>query len=247
MTEIAYMIREDWGQHGTAMVPNSVKIRDWLGAPPYEFAVASDRQGRAKPSEADEEMMRYLAPAPGEAGLTTFSALNRLQREGRQADRSVILLHPYKEHECDLLREIAASGAFQRIFVQIWAPSDQVRLVLDSLGAVNLHTGEPASPLDPVLVEAARMIESVAYNGLGSGRGKETAIQLLRALRDAGYPLEKETWLQAYFSVGGEARHAETLAKYITEMKQGVQHRVKQQSGSHLLELLRERATRSRS
>lgn len=247
MTEIAYMIREDWAQHGTAMVPNSARIRDWLGDPPYAFAVPSDRQGGPKPSEADEEMMRYLAPAPGEAVLTTFSALNRFQREGSQADQAAVLLHPYKEHECDLLREIAVSGGFRRIFVQVWAPSDQVRIVLDSLSAVNLHTGGPAPAPDPVLLEAARMIEGVSYNGLGTGRGKDTAIQLLRALRDAGYPLDKETWLQAYFSVGGEARHAETLAKYITEMDQGVQHRVKQQPGSHLLELLRERAAQPSS
>lgn len=247
MTEIAYMIREDWAQHGTAMVPNSARIRDWLGDPPYAFAVPSDRQGGAKPSEADEEMMSYLAPAPGEAVLTTFSALNRFQREGSQADQAVVLLHPYKEHECDLLREIAASGAFPRIYVQVWAPSDQIRIVLDSLSAVNLHTGEPAPAPDPVQVEAARMIESVSYNGLGTGQGKDTAIQLLRTLRDAGYPLDKEIWLQAYFSVGGEARHAETLAKYISEMKRGVRHRVKQQPGGRLLELLRERAARPSS
>src|SRR5699024_4767260 len=49
------------------------------------------------PSEADEEMMRYLAPAPGEAVLTTFSALNRFQREGSQADQADVLLHPYEE------------------------------------------------------------------------------------------------------------------------------------------------------
>jgi len=189
-------------------------------------------------------MIRSLAPSHGEAILTTFSALGRFQRAGSETDQAIVLLHPYKDHECDLLREISASGAFARIFVQVWAPSDRVHTVLDSLGAVNLHTGEPAPGPDPLLLEAAKMIESVSYNGLGSGRGKETAIRLLRALKDEGYPLEKEPWLQAYFAAGGEARHAETLAKYISEMQQGVRHRVKQQKHDQLLEVLRERAAR---
>jgi hypothetical protein len=37
MTELGYMVREDWAQHGTTMIPQSAVIRDWLGDPPYIF------------------------------------------------------------------------------------------------------------------------------------------------------------------------------------------------------------------
>lgn len=242
MTEIAYMVREDWGQHGTTIVPNSKRIRDWLGSPPYAFAVESDSKGKPKPREADTEMISYLAPAQAEAVLATFYELRRFQRDGHQMSQAAVLLHPYKEPECDLLREIAVSGAFDRIFVQIWAPSDRPRIVLDSLGALNLHTGEPAAAIDPVLVEAAKLMVQEEYNTLGTGRGKEITVQLLRLLSAEGYPLDKVVWQQAYFAAGGQARHAETLAKYVTEMNNGVRHRVKQQKGDYLLKLVRERA-----
>ena len=39
MTEIAYMVREDWAQRGTAMQQSSAIIRSWLNGDP-------DRMGR---------------------------------------------------------------------------------------------------------------------------------------------------------------------------------------------------------
>jgi hypothetical protein len=44
MTDLAYMVREDWAQQGTAMVSSSARIREWLGDGPMVFAVTDKRK-----------------------------------------------------------------------------------------------------------------------------------------------------------------------------------------------------------
>lgn len=80
------------------------------------------------------------------------------------------------------------------------------------------------------------------YNGLASGNGKAAVVQLLRAFTSAGYPLDADTWLRAYFAAGGTFRHATTVAKLITEMKAGTQHRIRPRYRTDILSVLRERA-----
>jgi hypothetical protein len=93
--------------------------------------------------------------------------------------------------------------------------------------------------------EAAKCMVAEQYNGLSTGSGKAAVVQLLRAFTEAGYPLEREPWLQAFFAAGGEFRHAETISKLISEMKNGTKHRVQQRYRPEILSILRERATTS--
>ena len=63
MTKLAYMVREDWGQHGTAMVPQSAGIREWIGETPYLFAVTDVKKFNHVDRGADVEAAEYIAPS----------------------------------------------------------------------------------------------------------------------------------------------------------------------------------------
>ncbi len=108
MTELAYMVREDWGQHGTAMKQQSAVIGDWLGSPPYVFATA-DRKTYKSDHSADREFMTYVAPDADAWHVIDLSDLNELRHADKKFTRPLVVLHPYKERDCDLLREVVAS------------------------------------------------------------------------------------------------------------------------------------------
>ena len=244
MTDFAYMVREDWAQRGTAMSRQSAVIREWLGDPPYVFATA-DRKKYEGNSSADREFVSYVAPTTTERRVIDLSALGELRRSGKTLTRSLVMLHPYREQDCDLLRQVVAAGSVARLFVIVWSPRDVVRAWLDGLGAVDLHTGAALEAPDAVQLEAARCWVDEQYNGLASGNGKAAVVQLLRAFTSAGYPLDADTWLRAYFATGGTFRHAAAVAKFITEMQNGTQHRIKDRYVPDILTVLRERTTRS--
>ena len=244
MTDLAYMVREDWAQRGTALSRQSMVIRGWLGDPPYVFATA-DRKKYDGRSSADRDFVSFVAPTAAERRVIELSALVELRRSGKTLSHSIVVLHPYREQDCELLREIVAAGSVARLFVIIWSPRDMVRAWLDGLGAVNLHTGAALGTPDAVQLEAARCWVDEQYNGLASGNGKAAVVQLLRAFTSAGYPLDADTWLRAFFTAGGNFRHAATVAKFIAEMQNGTQHRIKDRYVSEILGVLRERATGS--
>lgn len=242
MTELAYMVREDWAQRGTAMRQQSAVIRKWLGDPPYVFATA-DRKKYQQTNSADRSFVTYIAPATTEQRVIDLSALRELRRPDKSLTRSLVVLYPHKEQDCDLLREVVEVSSVPSLFVIIWSPRDIIRNWLDGLGAVNLHTGAALEAPDAVQLEAARCWVDEQYNGLASGNGKAAVVQLLRAFTSAGYPLDADIWLRAYFAAGGKFRHATTVAKLITEMKAGTQHRITARYRTDILSVLRERAT----
>jgi len=57
MTDLAYMVREDWAQHGTAMVQQSAVIRNWIGEPPYLFAVTDVKKFTHDDRGADSKLL----------------------------------------------------------------------------------------------------------------------------------------------------------------------------------------------
>ncbi|MDF1478791.1 hypothetical protein PYV02_06795 [Leifsonia sp. H3M29-4] len=241
MTELAYMVRSDWAQRGTAMEPQSAVIRDWLGDAPYLFA-APDLKKHETENDADREFVDFVAPDPASRRVFALSELGQLRRSGDdELGHAVMIIHPYKEKDCELLREIILAGRVARIFVIIWARADDVCVMLDGLGAVDLDTGESAPPLDPVQLEAAVSMVDEQYNGLGSGRGKDAVIQLLRAFTKTGYPLDEEAWLRAFYAAGGEFEEALKIGKFIKEMQKGVKHRVKQRFVPEIVDVLRAR------
>jgi hypothetical protein len=241
MTELSYMVREDWAQHGTAMVSSSALIREWIGGAPYLFAVADAKKFQTD-RPADLETAEFIAPDPSTRKAFSIAELGSLARQGKVLDHTIVILHPREQRDLDALADAVKHDSLERVFVMIWSPDEMVRTWLDGLGALNLHTGERFPIPDPVMVEAGRSMVSEEYNGLGSGHGKDAVVQLVRAFTAEGYPLDVDCWLRAYFAAGGTFRHGESVAKLIGEMKQGVQHRVKSRFVSDIVEVLGDRA-----
>lgn len=243
MTELAYMTRESWGQGGTSMVPQSTVIRDWLGKPPYVFA-ASDQKRLQQPNSADMEFVSYVALQSGSQRILDISGLRKLNQQSERFNGTLTVLHPHELDDCELLRELVEGDRVARVFVIVWSPTDMVRLWLDGMGARNLGTEEVHEIPDAVQLEAARCMVGEQYNGLSTGNGKATVVQLIRAFTDGGYSLEKESWLRAFFATGGEFRHAESISKLISEMKKGIKHRVQRRYRPEILSILSERVAR---
>jgi len=244
MTELAYMVGEDWGQDGTAMLQQSAVIRDWLGSPPYVFATTDQKKYESDHS-ADREFMTYLAPDADERHVIDLVDLTELRDTDKTVTRPLIVLHPYKVRDCELLREIVTAEAVAKLFVIVWSPRDMVRTWLDGIGAINLHTGSALQGLDVVQLEAAKCWVREQYNGLSGGNGKTAVVELLRIFTAAGYPLDADTWLRAFFAAGGKFNEAANVAKLIREMQEGTRHRVKERYGPDILSVLRKRATES--
>jgi hypothetical protein len=241
MTNLAYMVRKDWGQHGTARVSQSAVIRQWAGSAPYVSVVADARKFLTD-HPADRETVDNLLGDSSERSIVSIGELARLTREGQRLDQPLLVIHPYDERELDELREAVDASTVARVFVMLWSPVDRVRPWLDGCGALNLHTGRQAQKPDPLMVVAAKMMVDEEYNGLSSGNGKDAVVQLVRAFERQGYALDVNAWLRAYFAAGGSFRHSESVSKLITEIAAGVRHRVKPRYRDNIFEVLSDRA-----
>ena len=243
MTKLAYMVREDWGQHGTSMVPQSAVIREWIGEPPYLFAVTDVTKFTHDDRGADVEATEFIAPSKADRVVFKISELACLQREDKVMEHAVVVLHPFEQGELETIRRAVEADSVGKLFVLIWSPYDMVHAWLDGLGAINLHTHETIAPNDPLMLAAAGMMLNEEYNGLSSGRGKDAVVQLVRAFAAEGYPVETEPWLRAYFAAGGTFRHAESIEKLVKEIKAGTRHRVKPRYRDNIVEIIREQVT----
>ncbi|QIX54001.1 hypothetical protein [Rhodococcus sp. DMU1] len=243
MTELAYMVREDWGQYGTAMVPQSAIIREWTGGAPYLFAVTDIRKFSRADRGADVEVAEYIAPDAATRKVFDIRELLMLEREDKVIDHAIVL-HPFEQRDLEAIRRAVEGESVARLFVLIWSPRDMVRMWLDGQGATDLHTHETSSAPDSFMVAAAEMMVREEYNGLSSGFGKDAVVQLVRAFAAEGYPADADAWLRAYFAAGGSFRHAETLGKLVDEMKAGIHHRVRPRYRDNIFDIIRERVTR---
>jgi hypothetical protein len=239
MTALSYMTYLDWAQHGTAMDRQSALIREWLGTPPYVFAVADTSKLRGKP--ADMQTIDFLSPTPSHSTIVNITDLARQNTSGAASSGRVVVMHPDDERELDATRRLAENGEYERIFVMIWTGQDHIRPWLDGQNAINLGTGEVPHPLDPALTEAGRWIVDVEYNGLSSGRGKDTVVHLVRDFAADGVPTDPALWLRTYFAAGGSFRHAPSLEKLVREIRDGVRHRVTQRFQGNLVQHIRNR------
>jgi hypothetical protein len=192
---------------------------------------------------ADLETAQFIAPDAATRRVFNISELGSLAREEKVIDHAVVILHPYSERDLDALGDAVKHDALGKVFVMIWSPRDMVRAWLDGLGAINLHTSEALPAPDPVMVEAGKSMVNEQYNGLSSGHGKDAVVQLIRAFTAAGYPLDVDAWLRAYFAAGGSFRHGESVAKLLGEMKKGTKHRVQTRYRDNIVEILRDRIT----
>ena len=242
MTELAYMVREDWAQNGTAMREQSAVIRDWIGEPPYLFGVKNAGTFQ-KDRSADLETARYIAPEAADRRVFNIGELANLAGQDKVLDHAVVILHPHDQEDLDALRSAVSHDRVAKVFVMVWSPREVVRTWLDGLGAINLHTREALPAPDPVMVEASKSMVDEEYNGLSTGHGKDAVVQLVRAFTAADYPLDVDAWLSAYFAAGGSFRHGESVKKLLTEMKQGVKHRIKDRYRENIVDILRDRVS----
>lgn len=241
MTQLAYMTREDWAQHGTAMVQQSTVIRDWIGEAPYLFAVTDVRKFRQDGRDADVEAASFIAPDRSTRRVLNISELSGLRGRNQVLDHAIVVLHPHNETDLEALATAVNDQSIEKAFVLIWSPRDMVRTWLDGKDALDLHTGKLADSPNPLLIEAARSMVDEEYNGLSSGRGKEVVVQLIRAFAAEGHPMDSNVWLRAYFAAGGTFRHASSISKLISEMNKGVKHRVRPALVGNIVQVLRDR------
>jgi hypothetical protein len=245
MTDLAYMVREDWAQQGTAMVSSSARIREWLSDRPVVLAVTDTRKYNRAGRRADLEA-EYIVPGRAGHHFVDIADLTRLADDDRVAKVAVVVLHPFDRRDCEAISEMIGSEAVGRVFVLIWSPRDIIRIWLDAHSATDMHTGASLPAPDAFQVAAAELMVDEQYNGLSTGRGKEAVVQLLRTFTSSGYPLDKDAWLRAFFAAGGAFRHADSVAKFVQEMKAGTKHRVKPRFRDDILDILRERVTTER-
>lgn len=241
VTELTYMTLSDWGQHGTAMVPQSARIREWLGDTPYLFATASMKQFTGHAS-LDRTIVEHVAPVASERTVVEIGQLHELIRDDAAISHGITVLRPFEEGDCDLLAELVRGRRLQKVFMIVHHESYPIRIWLDAMGATNLHTGTAAEPVSPVLQQAAESVKDEDYNGLSSGRGKDAIVQLVRAFEPHGYPVDPELWMRAYFAVGGSFGHAASISKLVTEMQRGVRHRVKPRYRGEIYDILLKRS-----
>jgi hypothetical protein len=222
------------------MREQSAVIREWLGPEPYLFAVVDTNQLTTRGRTGDVETVEYLSSSPATRHIANIVDLPKRGMTEGNKQTAVLVIHPYNERELDATRRLFETGTCDRIFVMVWTERDRIRPWLDGQNAINLGAQEAKSPLDPALVEAGRRIVDVEYNGLSSGRGKDTVVHLVRAFAAEGVPATPDRWLRAYFAAGGSFRHASSLERFVREVRDGVQHRVTQRAQANLVQSIRD-------
>lgn len=241
MTKIAYMVREDWAQRGTAMQQSSDTIRSWLDGSRPVWVVSQPEKFNDRVRSADRETAVYISRSQTLGPVLDFGRVVDVASRHDASQIAIVALHPYEDQDCDALKEVVNSGEVGKLYVQIWARNDLVRHWLEGIGAIDLHRGAPVGAPDPLQVAACELIVNEEYNGLSTGNGKATVIQLLRSFELEGYVPDPETWLPAYFAAGGSFRHAATVRKLAGEVQQGKRHRVAQRFKPEIVSILRER------
>lgn len=242
MTELAYMVREDWAQEGTAMEKQSERIRGWLGPQPYVVATGDLKQYGSHES-ADHEFVEYLTQGSNRQIVIEFSRLKEFREAGRRLNLPLVAVHPHEAGDCHVLQDVVQADSVGKLFVIVWHGDDMVRRWLDGFDAINLDPdATTGSAPDELQIAAGRCWVDEQYNGLGHGNGKSAVVQLLRAFTLDGYPLDADTWLRAFFAAGGSFGHAADLERLIKEMQRGVRHRIEPRYRDDIIEVLRERA-----
>lgn len=234
------MDREDWAQVGQGIESNSQRIADWLGTDPVIFAVPDIKRFNTEDRPADVEAYNYLrAAGVFSAGTVGVQDLRRLARTDTDVHFNVVVIHPYGDEQYESVRRIFESKLAHRIHVLVWFGSDMIQYWLDAHQAVNVAVDAVCGASDPLRLAAAEMMVREQYNGLSTSRGKDTAVQLLRAFRRDGDDLNEKNWLRAFFAAGGDFSEAVVISRFLREIKAGKQHRIKPRFKENIVEILR--------
>ena len=242
MTDLAYMMFSDWANEGKGTAESSEQIRSWIGeTDAYIFCAQKTEQLDSTNREhGTAALLLEAIRSPRPKTITTrYAELSRL--EGEQFDATLIATIPHGEHETESLLRAIRARTFSKVVAIPLHEGELVNYLFDGFEATDIATGEQHESPDPLLLEAARMMVDVSYNPLSSGRGKDTVLTLIHAFRVAGSPVDKRTWLGAYFAAGGKADDALVIAKFIDEVGKGTKHRHSNRFRSNIVEIIEER------
>ena len=120
MGELAYMIRADWAQQATAMVPQSEVIRNWVGTAPYLFAVPNIARFHESTRNLEREVADFIAPEGTERSVHSIANFGELRNTDTVVERCVIVVHPRQREDVETLRELVDDGKLLKVFVLIW-------------------------------------------------------------------------------------------------------------------------------
>lgn len=234
------MVREDWGQRGTAMQRSSDAIRSWLGVSRPVWVVGKPERFNDPVRGADRETVVYIGHSSSPSPIVSFDRIAAIASRRDASRIALVALHPHEERDCDALRAVTDDGRVGKVYVQIWARNDMVRHWLEGVGALDLHGGRPAPAPDPLQVAACELMVDEEYNGLSAGNGKATVVQLLRSFSAEGYDLDTDAWLRAYFAAGGSFSEAGSVKRFVEEVRNGTRHRVPPRLRPEIVTILRE-------
>jgi hypothetical protein len=238
MTDIGYMTRKYWADHAQGMERNSRRVIEWLAHDGRHGVLVGEVSSLQPGSHScNRETAEFLALS-GERMVV--AAIGDLGRLSKNVSLPLAVLHPRREGDLEAMRVAVLDKRVDRLFVMLWSPTDHDALaLLQALGATNLATGRRTAPLDPLIVEAARMMVDEEYNGIGGGRGKDVTLSLLHALRADGLPMDAQIWVAAILRAGGDWRSVQTLRKFVTEIRGGTRHRYKNVMRADIVDVLR--------
>ncbi len=221
MAELVHVTRWQWADR-FQMRSNSEPVIAWLAGRAHVIVVA-DRRELTDPRNTDREAMDYISPAETRAGVVEYQELRRLTQVPALP---FVLIHPASESEQESARLFLEGENAPAALVMVWREQDLIRLWLEARQSTNLLGDEPGTAPDAVALKAAATMVDEEYNGLRSGRGKDTVIHALRALSAEQYPLDPEYWARAIMTAGGSFESARIVARFASEMKAGRYHRV---------------------
>lgn len=223
MTELAYMVREDWAGDPPDPAAGSKRVADWLAGRRHLVGVPRPPLGSDE-RPVDAAAIRWISPAETRTAVRETSCLTHdLPPGGTTAP--VLFIHPTPTGDCQTIVDLVRGGLVRSAFVLVWSPMDTIRLWLEAMGAAEL-SGKPTPDLpDAVLMCAARAVQDEEYDGLDIGRGKDAAVQAIRVLAAEGYPLDPELWGRALLRAGSSLRSAEVVMDYVKSMAAGHRYR----------------------
>lgn len=243
MTEIAYMIHEDWARRGKGMFANGQLVRTWnSGTNPIYVAERTDDLYES--GHIDGVVGNSICAGEGIDPVFEYRELGRKIVRENFSGLSFVALNPQSCESGEVLRSLAKNGTPTRIYVHVWARNSLVHDWLVGLGAKNLLVNETVCPADPLRIEACMMMVNEEYNGLRHGRGKDVVLTLLHAFAKEGDQLDAAEWAPTFFAAGGSFKGAETVKKFVEEVRAGKRHRyAKDYLRPNIVNILRERIT----
>lgn len=240
MTDLSYMIRSDWANFGIGIESNNQLVADRFDHKKVIVAVYNLEKFNSGEDDAACDVLEGVA----DCGLFVQDIvgtdhLMRSVERTNDSSHSILVVHPGGNDQYEAIRRMYDSGITSQVHVMTWYDHDSLRYWLDSQQALNVARGTTSKIADKLRLAATRKMVEHQYNLLSTGRGKDAVIQLLRACRQEGDELDESTWLRAFFEAGGNFREADTISRFVREIKSGKKHQTKPRYKSNILEILK--------